>query len=66
MNAQIEIGREVEKPTKWQIIQRWILAFDGGFNYDPTEFANNAVRALLQKVKEIEARLVELESVRKS
>ena len=41
MNAQIEIGTDVENLTKWQAIQRWILAIDGGLDYDPNEYTYN-------------------------
>ena len=66
MNAQTEIGSEVEKPGKWRAIRRWLTAIDEGFNFDPNEYTYNTVRTLSQKVDEFEARLVELESVRKS
>ena len=66
MNAQTEIGSGVEKPTKWQAIQRWILAIDGGLDLDPGEYTYNRLIGLSQKVDRIEVRLVELESERNS
>lgn len=66
MNAQIEIGTDVENLTKWQAIQRWILAIDGGLDYDPNEYTYNRLIDLSQKVDAIEARLVDLESERNS
>lgn len=66
MNAQIEIGNEVKKPTKWRAIRRRLTAIAESFDFDPNEYTYNTVRTLSQKVNEIEARLVELESERKS
>jgi len=66
MNTQAEIGSESEKPTRWQAIQRWILAVDGGIDYDPNEYTYNRLIDLSRKVDGIESRLVELESERKS
>ena len=66
MNTQTGVGSEVEEPTKWQTIQSWILAIDGGLDYDPNEYTYNRLIDLSQKVDAIEARLVDLKSERNS
>ncbi len=66
MNAQTDIGNEIEKATKWQAIRRWLTAVDEGLNFDPNEYTYDRLRHLSQKVGEIETRLVELESERES
>jgi hypothetical protein len=66
MNTQTDIGSEVEKAPKWQAIRHWLTAIDEGLNFDPDEYTYDRLRHLSQKVDEIETRLVELESERKS
>ena len=66
MNAQTEIGNEVETPTKWRAIRRWLTASAESFDFDPNEDTYSRLVALSKKVDEIEVRLVELEPERKS
>ena len=62
MTAQVETTNKDRKQTFWQTTKSWLMAFDGGVDYEPDEYTNTMFRHLLRKVEQLETRVSEIET----